>query len=154
MGFLEDFATKYRNNRRVLLFIVYVALFLDNMLLTTVGEFGNLKKGVVLRSTRLLIKYYISKSLLSSCLTSHFLVPIIPEYLLRMSHPNQTDELLNKIQTPPPRRLIRTRRELDWDSDYWDNTWENPMPAPSPTATFPSKYYKVSLESMDVLGEI
>jgi hypothetical protein len=39
MGLLEDFATKYRDNRKVLLFIVYVALFLDNMLLTTVGEF-------------------------------------------------------------------------------------------------------------------
>jgi hypothetical protein len=62
-----------------------------------------------------------------------------------MSHPNQTDELLsNQIQTPPPRRVIRTKRDLDWDSDYWDNTWENPMPAPSPTATFQSKYYKVN----------
>ncbi|KAI6192299.1 MFS domain-containing protein [Aphelenchoides bicaudatus] len=106
MGIIEDFANKYRNNRKVLLFIVYVALFLDNMLLTTV-------------------------------------VPIIPEYLLRISHPNQTDELLsNQIRTPPPRHLSRTRRELDWDSDNWDNTWENPMPAPSPTATFPSRYYK------------
>lgn len=39
MGLLEDFVTKYRANRKVLLFIVYVALFLDNMLLTTVGEY-------------------------------------------------------------------------------------------------------------------
>lgn len=30
---------EYRNNRKILLLIVYVALFLDNMLLTTVGKF-------------------------------------------------------------------------------------------------------------------
>lgn len=35
---LADLVSKYRENRRILLFIVYIALFLDNMLLTTVGE--------------------------------------------------------------------------------------------------------------------
>ena len=36
MTIFESFVAKYRANRKVLLFIVYVALFLDNMLLTTV----------------------------------------------------------------------------------------------------------------------
>lgn len=36
MTFAELIA-KYQQNRKVLLFIVYIALFLDNMLLTTVG---------------------------------------------------------------------------------------------------------------------
>lgn len=35
---LADFVNKYRDNRRILLLIVYIALFLDNMLLTTVGK--------------------------------------------------------------------------------------------------------------------
>ncbi|KAI6233397.1 Cat-1 [Aphelenchoides fujianensis] len=96
MGLLDDFITKYRANRKVLLLIVYVALFLDNMLLTTV-------------------------------------VPIIPEYLLRISHPNQTDELLHD-KIPELHKGTRGRRDLDWDDDDWDNTWDNPMPAPSPTA--------------------
>lgn len=39
MSKLVEVLNKYRNNRKVLLFIVYIALFLDNMLLTTVGEF-------------------------------------------------------------------------------------------------------------------
>lgn len=30
---------KYKNNRKILLLIVYIALFLDNMLLTTVSQF-------------------------------------------------------------------------------------------------------------------
>ena len=36
MDFVNGFVQKYRQNRRMLLGIVYVALFLDNMLLTTV----------------------------------------------------------------------------------------------------------------------
>jgi hypothetical protein len=36
MDLLANFVQKYRQNRRMLLGIVYVALFLDNMLLTTV----------------------------------------------------------------------------------------------------------------------
>jgi hypothetical protein len=35
---LATFVEKYKANRRLLLLIVYVALFLDNMLLTTVGR--------------------------------------------------------------------------------------------------------------------
>lgn len=35
-AWLDAFVQKYRSNRRMLLCIVYVALFLDNMLLTTV----------------------------------------------------------------------------------------------------------------------
>lgn len=35
---LSELVEKGRHNRKVLLFIVYVALFLDNMLLTTVGK--------------------------------------------------------------------------------------------------------------------
>ncbi len=34
---LAELINKYRHNRKMLLFIVYIALFLDNMLLTTVG---------------------------------------------------------------------------------------------------------------------
>ncbi|KAE9555950.1 hypothetical protein FO519_000806 [Halicephalobus sp. NKZ332] len=72
---------QYRHNRKLLLLIVYVALFLDNMLLTTV-------------------------------------VPIIPEYLLRISHPNDTDILLsNKI--PDPQSNTRGKRQVNWD-DAWD----------------------------------
>uniref|UniRef100_F1L347 Synaptic vesicular amine transporter n=1 Tax=Ascaris suum TaxID=6253 RepID=F1L347_ASCSU len=89
MTFAELIA-KYQQNRKVLLFIVYIALFLDNMLLTTV-------------------------------------VPIIPEYLLRLSHPNSTDLLLyNKA----PIQQNRGKRETD---DYnepmvWsDNAWEVPF---------------------------
>lgn len=41
MALLYDLIGKYRQNRRVLLFIVYIALFLDNMLLTTVGTLIN-----------------------------------------------------------------------------------------------------------------
>ncbi len=36
---LAELINKYRHNRKMLLFIVYIALFLDNMLLTTVGMF-------------------------------------------------------------------------------------------------------------------
>lgn len=55
-----------------------------------------------------------------------------------MSHPNSTDELLNdKIPTPPPHYVTRSRREIDdWESDDWDNIWENPVP----TTRFPSKF--------------
>ena len=35
---LKDLADKWRSSRTLLLFIVFVALFLDNMLLTTVGK--------------------------------------------------------------------------------------------------------------------
>ncbi|CAD5234006.1 unnamed protein product [Bursaphelenchus xylophilus] len=93
MGFIQDFITTYRSNRKILLLIVYVALFLDNMLLTTV-------------------------------------VPIIPEYLLRISHPNQTDELLSSdIKIPPNHQHGRGKREVGWDdlSDI-DETWDEPVP--------------------------
>lgn len=36
--FFANLIAQYRANRRILLLIVYVALFLDNMLLTTVGK--------------------------------------------------------------------------------------------------------------------
>lgn len=81
---LMETICKYRNNRRVLLLIVYVALFLDNMLLTTV-------------------------------------VPIIPEYLLRISHPNRTQLLLyNKHEIG--------KRQILWD----DDAWEMPVPGGTP----------------------
>nr|CAD2166752.1 unnamed protein product [Meloidogyne enterolobii] len=77
----------------MLLAIVYVAIFLDNMLLTTV-------------------------------------VPIIPEYLLRIQHPNSTDLLLNdkiddfslngdELQLYENQR--RKRQTLSWDSPDWDD---------------------------------
>lgn len=69
---LLELISQYRNNRKILLLIVYIALFLDNMLLTTVG--GQ-------------IPLDISKNLI--------LVPIIPEYLLRLDHPNDTEFLLH-----------------------------------------------------------
>ncbi|KAI6239346.1 Cat-1 [Aphelenchoides fujianensis] len=95
MGLLDDFVTKYRANRKVLLLIVYVG--------TLPGQ-------------------HAADDL-----------PIIPEYLLRISHPNQTDELLHD-KIPELHKGTRGRRDLDWDDDDWDNTWDNPMPAPSPTA--------------------
>ncbi len=42
MAALLEYLARNRQNRNYLLFIVYIALFLDNMLLTTVGE--DLKK--------------------------------------------------------------------------------------------------------------
>lgn len=36
---LNEFWFKWRSSRALILFIVFVALFLDNMLLTTVGKF-------------------------------------------------------------------------------------------------------------------
>ncbi|KAH7728857.1 Protein CAT-1 a [Aphelenchoides avenae] len=53
-------------------------------------------------------------------------VPIIPEYLLRISHPNETDMLLKKV--PEPKSHTRDRRQVDWDSDMWDNSWDVPAP--------------------------
>lgn len=37
---LKEFWFKWRSSRVLILFIVFVALFLDNMLLTTVGKFN------------------------------------------------------------------------------------------------------------------
>jgi len=36
MDYINNFVLRYRQNRKMLLAIVYVAIFLDNMLLTTV----------------------------------------------------------------------------------------------------------------------
>uniref|UniRef100_A0A914QXM5 Major facilitator superfamily (MFS) profile domain-containing protein n=1 Tax=Panagrolaimus davidi TaxID=227884 RepID=A0A914QXM5_9BILA len=83
---LTALIAEYRNNRKILLLIVYVALFLDNMLLTTV-------------------------------------VPIIPEYLLRIQYPNETDMILNKI--PEPQLNTRGKRQINWDS-----AWDLPEPPP------------------------
>ncbi|KAK0396707.1 hypothetical protein QR680_001821 [Steinernema hermaphroditum] len=84
---LADIILKCRHNRKILLLIVYIALFLDNMLLTTV-------------------------------------VPIIPEYLLRLSHPNSTDMLLyNKVRDTAV--VDRQKRQVVWD----DNVWDVPMDA-------------------------
>ncbi|PIO76247.1 multidrug resistance protein [Teladorsagia circumcincta] len=79
---LYETISRYKNNRRVLLLIVYIALFLDNMLLTTV-------------------------------------VPIIPEYLLRISHPNQTQLLLYNKPTEEDEHNIE-KRQILWDDDAWD----------------------------------
>ncbi len=59
----SDLITKSRSSRRLVLLIVFIALFFDNMLLTTV-------------------------------------VPIIPEYLFELDHPNETAEFnaLYKVQ--------------------------------------------------------
>uniref|UniRef100_A0AAF5DKQ0 MFS domain-containing protein n=2 Tax=Strongyloides stercoralis TaxID=6248 RepID=A0AAF5DKQ0_STRER len=45
-------------------------------------------------------------------------LPIIPEYLLRISHPNQTDEILHK-KLPSGPSGIRGKRDV-WDDDSWD----------------------------------
>ncbi|KAK6060941.1 hypothetical protein COOONC_01395 [Cooperia oncophora] len=52
---------------------------------------------------------------------SYFSVPIIPEYLLRISHPNKTDLLLyNKpIQEGESGHKIE-KRQILWDDDAWD----------------------------------
>uniref|UniRef100_A0A0K0FR62 MFS domain-containing protein n=1 Tax=Strongyloides venezuelensis TaxID=75913 RepID=A0A0K0FR62_STRVS len=78
---IKELIARHRGNRKLLLLIVYIALFLDNMLLTTV-------------------------------------VPIIPEYLLRISHPNQTDEILNK-KLPANPHNVRGKRDV-WEDDSWD----------------------------------
>nr|AFG30990.1 Cat-1 [Haemonchus contortus] len=80
---LYETISRYKNNRRVLLLIVYIALFLDNMLLTTV-------------------------------------VPIIPEYLLRISHPNQTALLLYNQATEEGEDHKIEKRQILWDDDAWD----------------------------------
>lgn len=110
---LSNLVAQYRANRRILLLIVYVALFLDNMLLTTVG------------------KAFKTNEIL--------LVPIIPEYLLRISHPNSTDMLLHhKIPKNPnlyasvasnSRQKQRQKRvtplaKIDWDSAKWENDYD------------------------------
>uniref|UniRef100_A0A7E4VGT4 MFS domain-containing protein n=1 Tax=Panagrellus redivivus TaxID=6233 RepID=A0A7E4VGT4_PANRE len=104
---VKELITNYRNNRKVLLLIVYVALCLDNMLLTTV-------------------------------------VPIIPEYLLRISHPNESDILLNN-KIPVPDTHTRGKRQVDWDSAWdlpepppiggtdADDDYDGPRPRPKPT---------------------
>ncbi|CAJ0921793.1 unnamed protein product, partial [Mesorhabditis belari] len=83
---LVELVCKYRGNRKILLLIVYIALFLDNMLLTTV-------------------------------------VPIIPEYLLRLSHPNETDLLLYNVQSNDVSDNIRGKRQV-WNEDQ---DWDIPM---------------------------
>ncbi|VDM95939.1 unnamed protein product [Thelazia callipaeda] len=99
---LFEMVDKYRHNRKTLLLIVYIALFLDNMLLTTV-------------------------------------VPIIPEYLLRLSHPNSTDLLLyNKVLVTGHSRGKRTaniasnqkmhEKIIEYQKPFiWDDAWENPI---------------------------
>uniref|UniRef100_A0A1I8ENE0 MFS domain-containing protein n=1 Tax=Wuchereria bancrofti TaxID=6293 RepID=A0A1I8ENE0_WUCBA len=95
---LAELINKYRHNRKMLLFIVYIALFLDNMLLTTV-------------------------------------VPIMPEYLLRLSHPNSTDLLLyDKLPVVTHSRGRRTafmenEKETRNEEEpfIWDDAWETPM---------------------------
>ncbi|CAG9534686.1 unnamed protein product [Cercopithifilaria johnstoni] len=95
---LTELINKYRHNRKMLLFIVYIALFLDNMLLTTV-------------------------------------VPIVPEYLLRLSHPNFTDLLLyDKISVSEQSRVKRAtfmekreENENEQEPFIWDDAWEIPM---------------------------
>uniref|UniRef100_A0A158Q913 MFS domain-containing protein n=1 Tax=Elaeophora elaphi TaxID=1147741 RepID=A0A158Q913_9BILA len=99
---LTELINKYRHNRKMLLFIVYIALFLDNMLLTTV-------------------------------------VPIIPEYLLRLSHPNSTDLLLyNKVAVSENSREKRAAASMEDENEMeengnelqpfiWDDAWEMPM---------------------------
>ncbi|GMT06275.1 hypothetical protein PENTCL1PPCAC_28449 [Pristionchus entomophagus] len=80
---IAEVIARNRGNRKALLLIVYIALFLDNMLLTTV-------------------------------------VPIIPEYLLRISHPNETDLLLkNKVTKSSVHENTRGKRASHWEDDSW-----------------------------------
>ncbi|KAF8355177.1 cat-1 [Pristionchus pacificus] len=82
---IAEFIARNRGNRKALLLIVYIALFLDNMLLTTV-------------------------------------VPIIPEYLLRISHPNETDLLLkNKVSKSSVHENTRGKRGVTWEDAAWDS---------------------------------
>lgn len=67
MRSVKDFWQKWRSSRALILFIVFVALFLDNMLLTTVGE-------------------WLLVGIASICLCS-FSVPIVPDYLYKLQHP-------------------------------------------------------------------
>ncbi|GMR60671.1 hypothetical protein PMAYCL1PPCAC_30866 [Pristionchus mayeri] len=81
---MAEFIARNRGNRKALLLIVYIALFLDNMLLTTV-------------------------------------VPIIPEYLLRISHPNETDLLLkNKVSKASVHEGTRGKRSI-FDDESWSD---------------------------------
>ena len=103
MHMIAEFIKNYRDNRRLLLLIVYIALFLDNMLLTTVG-----------------------KSQKNFYPNIQFLVPIIPEYLLRISHPNASKILLDD-KIPDTQTNTRGKRQVGgWDNMDWDNTWDTP----------------------------
>lgn len=141
----------YRQNRKTLLFIVYVALFLDNMLLTTVGMLHSFffyflflyYSVICIQSTILFFKTNVSVLILPllnifqhKTLMTFILVPIIPEYLLRLSHPNSTDLLLyNRLpaaSNPREKREINSNDYNDNNNDDsndlpWDNAWDIPM---------------------------
>jgi hypothetical protein len=63
-------------------------------------------------------------------------VPIIPEYLLRIQHPNNTDLLLNDHFDEPPLGSSESaaasdeavgrvkRQQFEWDSADWDRAQE------------------------------
>lgn len=67
---VKDFWQKWRSSRILILFIVFVALFLDNMLLTTVGKFNK-------DLTRNFDERIVS-------------VPIVPDYLYHIQNPGRT----------------------------------------------------------------
>ena len=64
----KDLWHKWRSSRSLILFIVFVALFLDNMLLTTVGAWSTF------------LVFAVLDDLVS--------VPIVPDYLYRLQQPN------------------------------------------------------------------
>jgi hypothetical protein len=58
-------------------------------------------------------------------------VPIIPEYLLRIQHPNNTEMLLHdRFDDLPPASSSaefdgnRRKRQFEWDSADWDKLGE------------------------------
>ncbi|CAI4232133.1 unnamed protein product [Auanema sp. JU1783] len=71
---------QYRGNKKALLFIVYIALFLDNMLLTAI-------------------------------------VPIIPEYLMKLNFPDASKDILDQAKLEEADRF---KRQTTWDDDSWD----------------------------------
>jgi len=63
---IKDFWRKWRSSRVLILFIVFIALFLDNMLLTTVGKLNKIKLNFFI-----FFCFYVK-------------VPIVPDYLYRL----------------------------------------------------------------------
>ena len=99
---ISDLIINARQSRKLVLLVVFIALFFDNMLLTTVGkiEFEVLKKN----------QFKIFNFILISIIIN--LVPIIPEYLLELDHPNLTQELENIHYGNISRNVINSNTNL------------------------------------------
>uniref|UniRef100_A0A914CV62 Uncharacterized protein n=1 Tax=Acrobeloides nanus TaxID=290746 RepID=A0A914CV62_9BILA len=64
-------------------------------------------------------------------------IPIIPEYLLRISHPNASEILLDDKIPDTQTNILGKRQVGGWDNMDWNNTWDTPGLAN--TSTFTTK---------------